>query len=238
MDTKKCTKCEQVKPLDCFHRRADTDKVKYRSHCKECSYNSLPEQKKEAIRKRQRRWAKENPDKVKQFAEKDKENRRRRENEKYRTDEAYRAKRLAQSAKHWRRDPERNSRTAKLWRLKNAGYDKAKYRTDEMFRLKKCLRGRIKAAYKDHRYARNKSTQELLGCSIDHFKEHIAKQFKPGMSWENHGEWHIDHVVPLASAKTEEELRALCHYTNLQPLWRIENISKGAKLFEQWQKTA
>ena len=49
------------------------------------------------------------------------------------------------------------------------------------------------------------------------------------MSWENHGEWHIDHKKPLASAKTEEELKKLCHYTNLQPLWALDNIRKGAK---------
>jgi hypothetical protein len=51
------------------------------------------------------------------------------------------------------------------------------------------------------------------------------------MSWENHGEWHIDHIVPLSSAITEEELRKLSHYTNLQPLWATDNLSKGSKNF-------
>ncbi len=54
------------------------------------------------------------------------------------------------------------------------------------------------------------------------------------MSWDNHTKygWHIDHIIPLASAKTEEELKSLCHYTNLQPLWAKENLSKGAKIID------
>ena len=56
--------------------------------------------------------------------------------------------------------------------------------------------------------------------------------FDERMSWENHGAktWHIDHIIPLASAKTEEEVFLLCHYTNLQPLWWSDNLSKGSKL--------
>jgi hypothetical protein len=50
------------------------------------------------------------------------------------------------------------------------------------------------------------------------------------MNWSNRNLWHIDHIIPLASAKTEEEMIKLCHYTNLQPLWAIENMSKGSKI--------
>jgi hypothetical protein len=60
----------------------------------------------------------------------------------------------------------------------------------------------------------------------------MEKQFKNEMTWENYGfyGWHIDHIIPLSSAKNEEELYKLCHYTNLQPLWAKENLSKGAKI--------
>jgi hypothetical protein len=60
----------------------------------------------------------------------------------------------------------------------------------------------------------------------------LEKQFISGMTWENYGYygWHVDHKIPLASAKTKEELIKLCHYTNLQPLWMDENLSKGAKI--------
>jgi hypothetical protein len=70
---------------------------------------------------------------------------------------------------------------------------------------------------------------ELLGTDVESFKTHIESQFADGMSWENHGEWHIDHIVPLASGKTPEDIWKLCHYTNLQPLWAADNIRKGAK---------
>ena len=73
---------------------------------------------------------------------------------------------------------------------------------------------------------------EYLGCSIGIFKQHIDSQFKEGMTWENHGEWHIDHKIPLkykqdGISPTIEEVAKRLHYTNTQPLWASENISKG-----------
>jgi hypothetical protein len=62
--------------------------------------------------------------------------------------------------------------------------------------------------------------------------DYMEKQFQPGMSFDNYGfdGWHIDHIVPLATAKTEEQVAKLNHYTNLQPLWAKDNMSKGAKI--------
>jgi hypothetical protein len=54
--------------------------------------------------------------------------------------------------------------------------------------------------------------------------------FMAGMNWSNHGKWHIDHITPLSSAKTADELYTLCHYTNLQPLWAIDNLRKHDKI--------
>ena len=71
---------------------------------------------------------------------------------------------------------------------------------------------------------------QILGTDARGAKAHLEAQFQPGMSWENYGQWHVDHITPLASAKTPEELVALCHYTNLQPLWAADNIRKGAKI--------
>jgi hypothetical protein len=70
----------------------------------------------------------------------------------------------------------------------------------------------------------------MLGASIQTTLAHIEGLFLDGMSWENHGEWHIDHITPLASAKNEDELLRLCHYKNLQPLWARDNLSKGKKM--------
>jgi len=62
----------------------------------------------------------------------------------------------------------------------------------------------------------------------------MEAKFVDGMNWDNIGEWHIDHIIPLSSAETEQEIIKLCHYTNLQPLWAFDNISKGNRL--DWVK--
>jgi hypothetical protein len=74
-----------------------------------------------------------------------------------------------------------------------------------------------------------------LGCSIDELKAYIQSKFLPGMTWDNRGlrGWHIDHIVPLSSAKTPQELIVLCHYSNLQPLWAYDNLSKGDRYPDQ-----
>lgn len=61
---------------------------------------------------------------------------------------------------------------------------------------------------------------------------HLEAQFAPGMTWENRGEWHVDHIRPLASfdLTDPEQLRTASHYTNLQPLWASDNLAKGARL--------
>ena len=51
------------------------------------------------------------------------------------------------------------------------------------------------------------------------------------MNWSNYGLWHIDHIIPLSSAKKQEDLYKLCHYTNTQPLWAEDNLKKGSKLY-------
>lgn len=75
---------------------------------------------------------------------------------------------------------------------------------------------------------------ELLGAHPDIVRKHIESQFRPGMSWKNHGRrtWHLDHKKPLSSfdLTDESQFRQACHYTNLQPLWAYDNISKGAKI--------
>lgn len=77
-------------------------------------------------------------------------------------------------------------------------------------------------------------TIEFLGCSVDHFRQHLEAQFLPGMSWDNRPDWHIDHIRPLSSfdLSDPEQFKAVSHYTNLQPLWAIDNLRKGASMPE------
>jgi len=75
------------------------------------------------------------------------------------------------------------------------------------------------------------SSFEIIGCSKDHLREYLQSKFAEGMTWDNYGKhWHIDHIVPLASARTVEDVKRLCRWTNLQPLTAFENISKGSKI--------
>lgn len=91
------------------------------------------------------------------------------------------------------------------------------------------LRGRIRSSLKTYSEKKEKHTIEYLGCDLKTFREYFEKMFQDGMSWENQGTWHIDHRRPCASFDlSKEEERVMCfHYTNLQPLWGEENISKN-----------
>jgi len=107
---------------------------------------------------------------------------------------------------------------------------------DPLFKLKCNLRSRTYKAFKAKGYKKNSKTQEMLGVDWEVCKAHIERQFIKGMSWDNQGDWHIDHIIPLASANTEEELKKLCHYSNLQPLWAFDNLMKSDKINGQQNK--
>lgn len=71
------------------------------------------------------------------------------------------------------------------------------------------------------------SPANVVGCDHPKLRDHIARKFRIGMSWERYREWEVDHIEPLSSACTLGELVTLCHFSNLQPLWRSENLRKG-----------
>jgi hypothetical protein len=103
-------------------------------------------------------------------------------------------------------------------------------KNDIMFRIKLSLRARVYSFLKKNEITKKNRTFELVGCNPNELKEFLEKKFVDGMSWENYGKWHIDHIIPLSSAKTEEEIYKLCHYTNLQPLWATDNLRKSNKI--------
>ena len=108
-------------------------------------------------------------------------------------------------------------------------YQNNKIKSDPIFKLKHFLRIRLAAVLKRNNWTKNSSIMDIVGCTGQKLKEHIENQFTEGMNWSNHGSWHIDHKIPLASAETEQEVYELNHYTNLQPLWAEENLIKGCK---------
>lgn len=113
---------------------------------------------------------------------------------------------------------------------KRREYYRHKMKTDPLFKLKKNVRNRIWFYTKFN--GKSKTTFEIVGIEVDKLKIYLENKFTEGMTWENYGPygWHIDHIIPLDSAKTEEELYKLCNYKNLQPLWWNDNIRKGPKI--------
>lgn len=114
---------------------------------------------------------------------------------------------------------------------KNYEYSKNRLSKDVSFKLARNLRCRLSKALKNNQ--KSGSAVDDLGCSIEEFRVYLESLFQPGMTWDNncHTGWHIDHIRPLCSfdLSNPEELKKACHYTNLQPLWYNDNMSKGGK---------
>jgi hypothetical protein len=109
---------------------------------------------------------------------------------------------------------------------------KERRKTDPDFKLISTTRNRIKVAVKNNQ--KSCKSIHLLGCTIQELRKHLESKFLPGMSWENYSYrgWHIDHIVPCASfdLSKEDEQKKCFHYSNLQPLWAVDNIKKGSKI--------
>lgn len=121
----------------------------------------------------------------------------------------------------------------RIWRERNkevlSNRIKERKKNDPLYKLSDSIRTLIWNSITKIGYVKNSRTNEILGCLYEEFKLHIESLFIDEMSWENYGEWHFDHKVPISWAKTEEEVYKLNHYTNFQPLWARDNLSKGNK---------
>lgn len=140
----------------------------------------------------------------------------------------FRNQRLSQSSK-WRKENGDYKRDCdRKWRNENKARWKElrkKYTSIPIVKVANNLRKRLREFINGERQLPG------VGCTRDELKRHIELQFKDGMTWENYGQWHIDHIRPCASFDLldPEQARQCTHYTNLQPLWAKDNLSKGAK---------
>ena len=121
----------------------------------------------------------------------------------------------------------------KKWLDKNKEHRKKyinEYNLDPKNKIKNSLRSRINQLL-NKRY-NNPKTLDLVGCDYEFLIEYIENKFTEGMSWNNYGYygWHLDHIIPVSSAKTEKDVYKLYHYTNLQPLWAEDNLKKSDKI--------
>lgn len=172
-----------------------------------------------------RKWAKDNPEKTQQAAIKSRATNpvQIRENH----------------ARYVSKDPDRARKVKRDWAELNRKENNTKRRvllaSNPSRRLADNLRARTSAAIRQGSAAgsRGGSAVRDLGCSIPELKARLEAQFLPGMNWENWSlrGWHIDHIKPLASfdLTNRDQFLQACHFTNLQPLWAFDNLSKGAR---------
>lgn len=109
---------------------------------------------------------------------------------------------------------------------------KERRQTDVNYKIKTNLRGRIYKAVKQN--IKSESTMILIGCSIEELKIYLSAMFTEGMNWNNYGKWHIDHIKPCAAFDLSDPIqqKECFHYSNLQPMWAIENIRKSSSYDE------
>lgn len=205
MLTKYCTKCKKEKTISQFSKGNDINNLTY--WCKNCQKEYRSKHKK-IINRRSKRYYQEHKE-IKKYQQKRKE----------------RMKKYYQ--KHKIKIKKHNRIYRKLHKKENNFRSKIRREKDINFKLGGNLRNRIIKVLRD--INKSKSTLRLIGCSIEELKKHLKKKFTKGMTFENYGKWHIDHIKPCAKfnlSKVSEQLKCF-HYTNLQPLWAKDNLRKG-----------
>lgn len=211
--TKICNKCFEEKNISEFYKKKGC-KDGLASQCKECTKQQRREQYKNnpeyaAEKRRYSKWYRENN--LEHCNERDK--------------------------KYHQMNKDRRNEMTRKWREENKDYElnyRREYRKEYYKRPEVIIARTHRSRCKDVIIKGKKcdSTINLLGAPIEVVRKHLEEQFVEGMSWENHGEWHIDHIQPCASfdLNDPEQQRECFHYTNLQPLWALDNLRKGSQI--------
>jgi hypothetical protein len=202
MDLKICKKCSIEKSVLDFHKLSSS-KDGLRTQCKSCVNFNLKQNRSEFAYKRKLEYNKNYRLKNKEV--------------------------ISEYLKYYHQKNPNKRKKNSLEYFKN--YHKHRNETDILFKLIKVVRSRVNKIIKINDISKKNKTFDIVGCTPEFLKEHLENQFVNDMSWENYGYhgWHIDHKIPLSSAKTEEEIYKLSHYTNLQPLWAEDNLKKSNK---------
>lgn len=204
---KKCSRCNLDKDLSNF-RINKTTKDGLRSECKSCSkitdlkyYKNNIEKAKNASKK----WFSKNIEKMKEY---------------HKVYSKLNPEQRRKSVKKWAtNNPEKIA-------IKNNIYSKKRRKKDPLYKLKTNIRNIISKSLRVKEYKKNYKSEQILGCSFEEFKLYLESKFEFWMVWENKGlyngklnyGWDLDHIIPISSAKTENDIIKLNHYTNLQPL--------------------
>jgi hypothetical protein len=230
METKVCSKCKEEKKV-CEFGKLKSSKDGYRYFCKKCRNNIEKTYEGGNVLERKKKWRDNNKEKIKNhyletrqtildYQKKYREENLDKVNETrkkyYNTNKVV----ILNKNKIYRKNTKNNRNV----------YESNKKKTDPTYSLLCGMRSRLCGYLKKLNITKRNKTFDIVGCSPEFLKEHLETQFTDGMSWDNRSEWHIDHIIPLSSAKTEDELYKLCHYENLQPLWAEDNLKKSNKI--------
>lgn len=250
MQTKKCSKCGEEKSINEFYKKKKL-KDGLDSWCKNCNWEctKLYIQKNSERRKQ---WMKEYG---KQFREDNPEYEKERHKIYYKENK----QKLSEYCEQWyknnkehvrqyqknrieitRQYKKDNTKKIKLrtreWYKKNPNYKKLRYRNiyckDVRYCLNRALRGGIANSLRDGK--NGKSWEKIIGYNLRDLMAYLENRFKKGMSFDNYGKWHIDHIIPISLWKfnsyDDKEFKQCWALANLQPLWANENISKGNRI--------
>ena len=209
METKKCIKCLVEKELCLF--------VKKENSCKEC--------KKEY----RRTHYQNNKDYYIEYATiRSKTSDRKRKQREYQLNNV--EKISDYQAEYRIRNKERIKEKRKEYNVVRKSRHLERYKTDLVYKMKIIQRSLLKSVIKRIKFEKNEMrTVEILGYSPMDLKCHLESLFTNGMTWDNHGEWHIDHIIPVTSFDINTHPSIINALSNLQPLWAIDNLKKSNK---------
>jgi hypothetical protein len=238
---KKCTICNEEKDL--------TEYYKGRGKCKKCFIKKIMANDNDEKKLKRNKWRIDNNYNKNYYnLNREKEKLRKKESNKIHIKtiknyyKANKEKLSLQSKLYYHNNKEKKCITEREYRRKNKDKINArkrklreKYVTNPIYRIRYSVKERIRSFLNSRNMQKNNKTFEMVGIKPAELKYYLEKQFQEGMTWDNYGlyGWHIDHIIPISSANNEEELIKLCHYTNLQPLWAVDNIRKSNKIIQQ-----
>lgn len=242
---KKCNYCQETKELDLFPKKG--------AKCKKCTSEHDKEyykKNKEVILNRVKEYSENNSEKIKEYKDVYNKNN---PNSEYHKEYREKNKELISLKKkeYYKNNKEKVKQKVREYSSENREYvnqlkrenrekNKEEYNkrwceyvknrkeTDPLYKLTCSIRSLISQSFKSQYTTKAKRTIEILGCTFEVFKEHIESQFTNEMNWDNYASyWVLDHKTPISWSESEEDVYKLNHYTNFQPLYWIDNASKG-----------
>lgn len=197
------------------------------------------EERKAKKRESDRKYREANKEKIKAshkaWRDKNREKLNEQQRERYKENpQAFKERKDRYVESHLEQVKESRTRYKKENRQKCTDYQRLKRQSDPVYRFRSSFTHLMSLYRRKKGYTGSKGTWEMVGCDFDTFLLYIQNQFEDGMTLENYGHgkgcWNIDHIVPISTAKTDEDIERLNHFTNLRPMWSIDNCKKSRKM--------